>query len=40
MKRQEKPSKIYELSSEYMLYNTHAAFLKFMLKKDLEINNQ
>ena len=33
MKLQEKPSKIYELSSEYMLHNMHVAFLKFMLNK-------
>ena len=33
MKLQEKPSKIYKLSSEYMLHNTHVAFLKFMLNK-------
>ena len=33
MKLQEKPSKIYELSSEYMLDNMHVAFLKFMLNK-------
>ena len=33
MKLQEKPSKIYELSSEYMLHNTHLVFLKFMLNK-------
>ena len=33
MKLQEKPSKIYKLSSEYMLHNMHVAFLKFMLHK-------
>ena len=33
MKLPEKLSKIYELSSEYVIYNTHEAFLKFMLNK-------
>ena len=40
MKLQEKPSKICELSSEYMLHNMHVAFLNLCLIKDLEINNQ
>ena len=33
MKLPEKLSKIYELSSAYVIYNTHEAFLKFMLNK-------
>ena len=37
MKLQEKPSKIYELSSEYMIDNTHEAFLKFMLNKRFKL---
>ena len=33
MKLHEKLTKIYELSSGYMLHNMHVAFLKFMLNK-------